>query len=325
MLVVVGDAMSDIVVRPSAPLVDGGDTPAEISVGHGGSGANLAVAAAAAGAEVHLLAAVGADAVGKSLEVGLTAAGVHPHLQRCARPTGTVVSVVHDGGERSLLSDRGANSELTGAALRGGYWRPGTHLHVSGYVLADHATRPVGLTALRRAAAAGMTRSVDPSPRPCRLPAADWCVVNLPEGRALTGRQEASEIAAALLGRFEVVAITLGPGGAIMAARGKANLHLTAIPADVTDTTGAGDAFSGTWIARLLAGDDPAQAVHAALAAASRVVAVRGAGWAQAASSPNLPEARGSPRPDEARDGHHRGQVGGQFRRLAAAGRVDVD
>jgi len=45
----------------------------------------------------------------------------------------------------------------------------------------------------------------------------------------------------------------------------------------VADTTGAGDAFTGTFLARRLSGDGPEQAVRAGLAAAARVVAGPGA------------------------------------------------
>jgi hypothetical protein len=65
-VVVVGDVMLDVVARPAGPLVAGGDRDAAITMRFGGSAANVAAAAAAAGAEAHLVAAVG-DAGGPLL------------------------------------------------------------------------------------------------------------------------------------------------------------------------------------------------------------------------------------------------------------------
>ncbi|MHB8506160.1 MAG: carbohydrate kinase family protein, partial [Acidimicrobiales bacterium] len=243
-LVVLGDVMADVVARLRAPLSAGGDTPASITVRPGGSAASLAVAAAAAGAEAHLFASVGDDSAGKGAAVALRSAGVRIHLTRCERPTGTVVALVNEDGTRTMASDRGANRDVAVPDL----FVPGAHLHVSGYVLIDDGTRPVGLAALHRAAAAGMSRSVDASPGVGEwLPEADWCCLNLEEGRALTGRDDPEHVATALLERFDAVALTLGASGAVVAQRGRSLLRRPAPPACLVDSTGAGDAFAGTW------------------------------------------------------------------------------
>lgn len=274
-LVVIGDVMADVVVRRRGPWVEGSDTPAAITVRPGGSGSSLAVAAAAAGADVRLVGSVGDDSTGESVAAALRTSGVRTHLSRCGRRTGTVVALVNEHGTRTMLSDRGANRDLRGpaapAAVAGA-----DHLHVSGYVLLDEATRPVGLAALEQAAAGGLTTSVDASPGvDGRLPAADWCCLNGDEADALAagGSWEA------LLDRYAVVAVTRGGDGATVLERGRPPLHRPAPAAVVVDTTGAGDAFAGTWIARRLAGDGGEAALDAALLAAARVVAVDGAGW----------------------------------------------
>ncbi|HMK96311.1 MAG TPA: PfkB family carbohydrate kinase, partial [Acidimicrobiales bacterium] len=65
--------------------------------------------------------------------------------------------------------------------------------------------------------------------------------------------------------------------GALLSGPEVPLLHCQAPSVEVADTTGAGDAFTGTFLARRLAGDDPATAVQAALAAAAQVVAAIGA------------------------------------------------
>jgi sugar/nucleoside kinase (ribokinase family) len=293
-VVVVGDVMVDVVVRPLGVFNRGSDTPSRIAMTPGGSATNQAVALAAAGAEVHLVAVVGDDELGRAALRSISGSGVHAHFR--ALPgvqTGVVVSVVDAAGERSMLTDRGANLRLGDLGLvpdllASGFFEAGKHLHLSGYELLDEATRAAGLSILRMAAESGMTRSVDPcSAGPLAAVGAanflswtegvDWCCANLDEGRALTGVEDPTEVMAALRRHYREVTLTLGPYGALFSGPATDLVHCPAVPAAVADTTGAGDAFTGTFLGRRLHGDAPEEALRAALSAASKVVAVAGA------------------------------------------------
>jgi sugar/nucleoside kinase (ribokinase family) len=288
-VVVIGDIMVDVVVLPLGPFNRGSDTPSRVVVSPGGSAANQAVALAAAGAEVHLVAAVGDDEFGRATAASLAASGARAHLQVCrGERTGVVVALVDASGERSMLTDRGANLRLRTDALDTALFVAGRHLHLSGYELLDEATRPVGLAALELAAAAGMTRSVDPcsaGPLAALGPASflawtggiEWCCANIDEGRALTGATNPDDVLAALRPYYREVVVTLGAEGALLAGPGNDRLHCLADDVEVADTTGAGDAFTGTFLARRLSGDGPELAVRAGLAAAARVVGEPGA------------------------------------------------
>jgi sugar/nucleoside kinase (ribokinase family) len=288
-VVVIGDIMVDVVVLPLGPFNRGSDTPSRVVVSPGGSAANQAVALAAAGAEVHLVAAVGDDEFGRATAASLAASGAQAHLQVCrGERTGVVVALVDASGERSMLTDRGANLRLRTDALDPALFVARRHLHLSGYELLDEATRPVGLAALELAAAAGMTRSVDPcsaGPLAAVGPASflawtggiEWCCANLDEGRALTAAMHPDDVLAALRPYYREVVVTLGAEGALLAGPGNDRLHCLADDVEVADTTGAGDAFTGTFLARRLSGDGPELAVRAGLAAAARVVGEPGA------------------------------------------------
>jgi ribokinase len=288
-VVVIGDIMVDVVVLPLGPFNRGSDTPSKVVVSPGGSAANQAVALAAAGAEVHLVAAVGDDEFGRAAAASLAASGAQAHLQVCrGQRTGVVVALVDASGERSMLTDRGANLQLRTDALDRNWFVAGRHLHLSGYELLDEATRPVGLAALELAAAAGMTRSVDPcSAGPLAAVGAaaflswtgriEWCCANLDEGRALTGAEKPEAVLAELREHFREVALTLGRGGAVFSGPGSELIYCAADEVDVADTTGAGDAFTGTFLARRLAGEEPEPALRAGLAAAAAVVVTPGA------------------------------------------------
>jgi sugar/nucleoside kinase (ribokinase family) len=288
-VVVIGDVMVDVVVVPLGPFNRGSDTASKVVVSPGGSAANQAVALAAAGAEVHLVAAVGDDEFGRAAAGALTTAAVQAHLQVCpGERTGVVVALVDASGERSMLTDRGANLKLGTDALDPFLFVAGRHLHLSGYVLLDGATRPVGLAALELAATGGMTRSVDPcsaGPLAAVGPASflawtggiEWCCANLDEGRALTGAIHPDDVLAALRPYYREAVVTLGAEGALLAGPANDRLHCSADDAEVADTTGAGDAFTGTFLARRLSGDGPELALRAGLAAAARVVGRPGA------------------------------------------------
>jgi sugar/nucleoside kinase (ribokinase family) len=279
----------DVVVRPLGPFNRGSDTPSRIVVAPGGSASNQAVALAAAGAQVHLVGVVGDDELGRAAARALASSGVEAHLRLCpGRQTGVVVALVDAMGQRSMLTDRGANLGLEEQDLGPSLLAAGRHLHLSGYELLDEATRPAARAALEAAAAAGMTRSVDPcSAGPLAAvgkaeflawtEGVDWCCANLDEGRALTGASRPAEIVAGLRRHYQEVVLTLGADGALLSRPGTELLHCPADRVAVVDTTGAGDAFTGTFLAVRLQGAEPEQALRAALAAAARVVASPGA------------------------------------------------
>ena len=83
---VVGDALLDVSVRHRAALELGGDVPAEVLIGPGGQGANVAVRLARLGVEVTLVAALGPDRAGEMLRAGSSARAWRSRSCRRPRP-----------------------------------------------------------------------------------------------------------------------------------------------------------------------------------------------------------------------------------------------
>jgi ribokinase len=287
-VVVVGDVATDVVVVLEGDPAPGSDRPAAIRSRGGGAGANVAVHLAGLGVPVTLAGCVGDDAAAGGLRAELAAAGVRPALRTVpGAATGTVVSLVEPGGQRSMLADRGANLALEPADVPP--LPPGGHLHLSGYTLLDPGPRTAGLAALSAAVAAGCTVSADPaSTGPLRRYGVDrWledtaCATvllpNADEARLLTGCADVADAARALARRHPIVAVSVGADGALWAS-GDALVHRPAHPADVVDTTGAGDAFAAGLLAAWLAAPDvdPGAALDAGLARAAAVVRRPGA------------------------------------------------
>jgi ribokinase len=140
--------------------------------------------------------------------------------------------------------------------------------------------------ALRRARAAGVTTILNATP-PLPLDAellrlVDVLVVNEHEAAALAGGSVSTSADASDAGRAlratgcGVVVVTLGSEGAVLVSEGGV-VHRPAIRVEVIDTTGAGDAFAGTFAARLAAGADSSDALRWAVAAGALAVTTLGA------------------------------------------------
>ena len=240
------------------------------------------------GMSVELAGCVGDDPSGAGLAAELATAGVRLALRTVPGvPTGTIVSLVESDGQRSMLADRGANLELVAGDVP--LPAPGGHFYVSGYTLLDPRPRVAGLRALQDAATAGCTISVDPaSTGPLARYGVDrWLtdtaattvlLPNADEARLLTGCRDAEDAARALAARYPVVALKLGPDGALWAS-GDVLMHRPAHPTTVVDTTGAGDAFAAGLLSSWLRSPDPdpAAALDAGLARAADVVRRPGA------------------------------------------------
>jgi ribokinase len=278
-IVVLGEVMVDVVARLSGPVAVGSDAPASISVGGGGSAANVAAWLAFAGARATLVARVGDDSFGADASAELRAAGVDARLVVDGEhPTGTCIVLVAPGGERSMVPDPGANLALAASDLPDSLLAAGGHLHVSGYSLVRAGPRAAALAAISRARAAGMSVSVDPASAALLTPdflelasGADLLLPNEAEAEALGG-------VAALTARFPEVVVTLGEEGALWTnGSNEERVPATALPAAPLDTTGAGDAFAAGLLAARLRGATPREALAAGCELAARAVVTPGA------------------------------------------------
>jgi sugar/nucleoside kinase (ribokinase family) len=287
-VVVVGDLMVDVLVRMSGPLAWGSDTPSRVTTSGGGSGANVAAWLAEQGVRTSYIGRVGDDALGRDSVDGLTKGGVTPWVG--ADPeleTGTCVVLVEPGGERTMLPDTGANAALAPGDLPRQLFRPGAHLHLSGYTLLHHGSRDAGRAALELAAETGMTVSVDPS-SVALLEAAgtdrflDWTrgvdllLPNSDEAEALTGSADPHGAAAVLSDVYREVVVKLGSDGALW-RQGFIGASAPAERVEVVDTTGAGDAFAAGFLTSWLLHPEPETALAAGNRLAARAVGSVGA------------------------------------------------
>ncbi|AVV47579.1 sugar kinase [Streptomyces sp. P3] len=285
-LLVVGDVVTDVVARHRGPLASGTDTVAVIRTLPGGAGANVACWAAHWGcADVRLLGRVGAESVTWH-ERALTAGGVRPLLvvDRQAS-TGTVICLVDTdaAAERTFLTDSGASLRLAPADWSDSLLDGVGRLHLSGYLLFSESGRALVRTASGSARARGIPVSLDPAsagflvelglPRFLGLVTdVDVLLPSRDEARLLTGVPDGADAAAELSRHVPLVVAKQGADGALVARGGTVLARVPAAPATPRDTTGAGDAFTGAFLAALLAGVDTSVAAVEGCRAGARAV-----------------------------------------------------
>ncbi|GGW18783.1 sugar kinase [Streptomyces capoamus] len=332
-LLVVGDVVTDVVARHRGPLAAGTDTAAAIRTLPGGAGANVACWAAHAGcADVRLLGRVGGDsAVWHERE--LVAAGVRPSLVVDPEaPTGTVICLVDTGAaaERTFLTDSGAALRLGPADWSDALLDGVARLHLSGYLLFTEPSRALAGRALAAARARGVPVSLDPASAGFLaelgadrfLALAEGLDLLLPsrdEVCLLTGLPDPVDAAAALSRRVPLVVAKAGADGALVARSGAVVARIPAVPSVPRDTTGAGDAFTGAFLAALLTGAGPQEA--AAQGCRAGAEAVRRVGGRPPlpgrGNRRRVPEPGGAPREDRPA---HGGSCAGRGRQSVTEG-----
>jgi sugar/nucleoside kinase (ribokinase family) len=277
-LVLAGDAIVDIVMRVPRLPARGGDAFATGSTVTAGGGFNVMAAAARQGMPVTYAGGHGNGPWGDLVRAALAEEGIavlrepDPH-----RDTGFDVALVEGDGERTFVTRLGAEALRDAGAWDATPLEPGDFVYVSGYGLVPAQSGPI-LANWAATLPGDVTLFLDPGPLAADIPEplldrvlarVDWLSGNAREARQLTSRDDLVQAARQLRGRTARASILVrdGANGCLLATR-----VVTRIPAPrVTpvDTTGAGDAHSGVFLAALADGLEPARAAGRANAAAA--------------------------------------------------------
>jgi sugar/nucleoside kinase (ribokinase family) len=272
---VIGDVMTDVIVRPEGPLARGSDRRASITIHPGGSAANQAAWLASFGVAVDFVARIGAADVA-SETARFKAIDVAPHLVGDrTHETGRLVALIDTDGERSFLTDRGANEGLEAGDIPDALIEGAALIHLSGYSFFASSPRAAVLDVMRRAR--GKPISIDPaSAEFLREVGADnflgWTrgaailFPNEEEAAILARSVDPETQCARLVARYPLVVVKRGAAGA-EAAAGEKRWRVNAPKTEAIDTTGAGDAFVAAFLSHRLSGADIQPALECAAAA----------------------------------------------------------
>ena len=204
--------------------------------------------------------AVGQDQGGEGAEMELTRWGVKACLTvKDQVSTGTILVLLDEKGERTMVTDRGANLLLEPSDFPPDFFYQTHHLHVTGYsFFGGLELLNTTMWALRQAGKQELAVSVDPSSYallqsfgPARFlqmtQGADFVFPNLVEGHVLSGERDPRMIVRFLLDYYECVVLTLGAEGCLCGTT--SGLHkVPGRMVHVEDTTGAGDAFAAGFL-----------------------------------------------------------------------------
>jgi sugar/nucleoside kinase (ribokinase family) len=313
---VIGDVMTDVVVRPEGPVVRASDRRASITVQPGGSAANQAAWLAWCGAGVDFVARVGAADL-ESETARFREIGVTPYLVGDPdRETGRLIALIDPDGERSFLTDRGANEALEASDIPDAQIANASHISLSGYSFFAPGTRAAVLDVMRRAkdkpisvdpASAEFLREVGADNFLAWTQGATILFPNEEEAAVLADSTDPEIQGDSLAKHYPIVVIKRGAGGAealeggrrwLIKEAGNKPIDISGVrdpgvaallakivrrfpvnkrrKLEVVDTTGAGDAFAAGFLAARLTGADILIALGRAAAEGARATAIIG-------------------------------------------------
>jgi len=270
-ITVVGSFAVGLTMRaPKMPIFGETILGSDFDMGPGGKGSNQAVAVARLGAHSSLLAILGSDKLAGIATDLYAAEGVDACLVTTSgeRPTGVGIIILNDKGENFIILDMGANELMNVETVDAGEQR----IAESDVVMTVlEVPIPAAARAMELGRKHGAKTILNPAPAR-RLPetifaSVDYLTPNESELRILLGLpadepRSSRELAQGLRRRgARNVIVTLGRSGALILTD-ELDLMVPAVPVEVVDTTGAGDAFNSGFAVALAEGRDIVDAVR---------------------------------------------------------------
>ena len=270
-ITIVGSFAVGLTMRaPKLPIFGETMLGTDFDMGPGGKGSNQAVGTARLGARSTLLAILGTDKLAGIATDLYSAEGVDTALitSRPERATGVGMIILNDKGENFIILDMGANELMDVASVDAGEARIAGSAVVMSVLEVPTAAAARAMELGRRHGARTIL-----NPAPARaLPDSifahvDYLTPNESELRILLGlpaddprssRDLAGELRRRGVGN---VVVTLGRSGALILTD-TIDTMVPAMPVDVVDTTGAGDAFNSGFAVALAEGRDIVEAVR---------------------------------------------------------------
>ncbi|MBU5266837.1 carbohydrate kinase family protein [Virgibacillus proomii] len=285
MITVIGDLVVDIIVKKGKTNY-GTDTKGMIHFKPGGQANNVAAYISREGIECTLIGKVGNDPFGEFLIQKSIKSGVQPKISKVDQDkTGSIIVMINENnGERSMISDRGANLTLNDKDIPNDL--EADLIYLSGYSFFDENTRTAAFKAKNQAQMMEKMIALDPSSIfflkehkkefLSFMRGITFFFPNYEEGVLLTSQSEPFEIIKKLKSIVKYPILTLGDQGCIY-WDGKSIKHIPALKVEAIDTTGAGDSFVAGFLAAYQKKQDINQSIKHAIELSSTVVTSIGA------------------------------------------------
>ena len=279
-IAVVGSAMMDLTAYADV-LPEPGQTLAGqlFTTGFGGKGANQAVMAARCGAQVHFIGKLGTDVFGNAIADNFVKVGINSQfVDQSETPTGIAHISVDGNGENRIIIIPGANHEIE---ITRAVDAIDSIRDLSVVVAQCEIKQEVTLASFKAAKARGCITILNPAPfQPLSdelLELTDWLIPNESEFRELHGNLPTNDEILKSFRSGKSSIVTLGSQGAVYISPVSQLTYVGAPKVAAVDTTGAGDAFVGTFAYSLASGKDPVTAMTLGVKVASLSVMRKGA------------------------------------------------
>jgi sugar/nucleoside kinase (ribokinase family) len=262
---VIGDAFFDIIV-PIENITKGGAFQRNLRIFPGGT-ANVSVWASRLGINSKFVGKIGSDLLGFAYKKDLVSENVIDLtiMDKDDHPTGICISLVDENGERTMITNRGANDFWTMEEMNSNIdgILSSSILYVTGFSLISSKNFKVLSSILRRASKEdiqiwfnpGASNIIDKRFRKLITRYVYGLILNLDEAKQLTN-EDGDDVKDELKKLVDFFVLTMGEKGCIVFENNK-NIFTPAYKVkEIVDTTGAGDAFAAGFLAGLLKGSD---------------------------------------------------------------------
>lgn len=258
----------------------------------GGSAANTVCGLAQLGSSAGFFGKTGSDRLGSFFSEELNMSGVVPHLITSAsEPTGLAVTFISPDSERTFATCLGAASMMTPEELTPALFRDYDLVHLEGYLVFNptllarivELAKQEGLMVSLDMASFNVVDDNLPLFRQLVYETADFVFANEQEAAAFTGKNPEDSLRD-LAGSGRVAVVKIGKDGSLV-ARNREVVKVPARPANVVDTTGAGDLYAAGFLHGIDKGASLSVCAAIGSVVASRVIEAPGAkiahdGWA---------------------------------------------
>ena len=281
-ILVIGAANTDLTAYVDR-IPEGGETIHGdlFTTGFGGKGANQAVAAKRAGAEVVLIAGLGVDIFGQNTKAHLEAESIDTSgIFYGKQPSGVAHIWVDAKGENRIIIVPGANLELTEEFISNAITES---KNLSIVIAQCELPQEFAIAAFKSAKVKNAITILNPAPAvklsPELIELSDWIIPNQIEFYSLASKIPGGDLIEKVKNFYpdKNLLVTLGSDGAILRTKNGEIIKATAPKTEVIDTTGAGDAFVGAFAAALNAKKELQKALEFAIKFASDSVGKKGA------------------------------------------------
>ena len=250
----------------------------------GGSSANTMSGAAKLGVKCGYIGKVGQDLLGEFFTEEMRKTHVEPLLFQTPTPTGCAHAIITPEGERTFATYLGAALELSDKDLTPELFQGWDIFYVEGYLVYN---QPLLNKALELAKAQGMTIAMDLASfnvvednrdymQHILSEYIDIVFANQEEARAFTQKDNPEEALDDLASVCDIAIVKVGAHGSWV-QQGAWKVRVEPMPANVIDTTGAGDLWAAGFMAGYVKGASLSTCARMGTLLASKVIEVLGA------------------------------------------------